>query len=229
MGNHAGTVKPAATTLAAPVAWRKARLAVEFGLVFGVLPLLYALGWVPLYMLPALWLFAGGCLIVLLHDPHFDRRKLWNRRRLLRNIAPCLPLFFLGALAIGIGTALFLPHLLFGFLLHRPRLWLAVMVFYPILSVYPQGIIYRAFLFHRYAPLFGSERALVLASMVAFAWLHIIFLNWLALGMTLCGGYLFARTYARTGSLLASNTEHALYGCWIFTIGLGRYFYNGHV
>jgi hypothetical protein len=32
-----------------------------------------------------------------------------------------------------------------------------------------------------------------------------------------------------TGSLLTSSIEHALYGCWLFTVGLGQFFYHGRV
>jgi hypothetical protein len=43
--------------------------------------------------------------------------------------------------------------------------------------------------------------------------------------MTLLGGTLFAFTYHRTRSLLACSVEHALYGCFVFTIGLEQLFY----
>ncbi|WP_234730087.1 hypothetical protein [Acidocella facilis] len=45
--------------------------------------------------------------------------------------------------------------------------------------------------------------------------------------LTLAGGWLFARSYAATRSLTFSGVEHALYGCLVFTIGLGQYFYTG--
>jgi uncharacterized protein len=64
-------------------------------------------------------------------------------------------------------------------------------------------------------------------SAVAFSFAHIIFRNPIAVGFTLIGGVLFAWRYAVTGSLLTSSFEHALYGCWMFTIGLGEYFYKG--
>lgn len=47
-------------------------------------------------------------------------------------------------------------------------MWALVIVLYPILSVYPQELIFRAFLFHRYAPLFGNGVGLVAASAAAF-------------------------------------------------------------
>ena len=100
------------------------------------------------------------------------------------------------------------------------------MALYPILSVYPQAIIYRAFVFDRYRDLFGPPWAIVLASAVAFAYVHIIFQNRLAVVLTFFGGILFAVCYLQTGSLFVSSFEHALYGCSIFTIGLGRSFYH---
>jgi membrane protease YdiL (CAAX protease family) len=103
------------------------------------------------------------------------------------------------------------------------------MLLYPVLSVYPQGIIYRSFLMHRYSPLFPSQWAMILVSAIAFAWLHIIFRNSLAIVLTFGGGLLFAWRYQSTNSLLTSSFEHALYGCWLFTLGLGQYFYHGRV
>ena len=45
--------------------------------------------------------------------------------------------------------------------------------------------------------------------------------------MTAAGGWLFARDYARHRSLTLVCLEHAAYGCVIFTVGLGRFFYSG--
>ena len=41
------------------------------------------------------------------------------------------------------------------------------------------------------------------------------------------GGVLFARTYLTSGSLAMAALEHALYGNFIFTIGLGEFFFHG--
>ena len=70
---------------------------------------------------------------------------------------------------------------------------------------------------------------MILASAAAFAFLHIIFRNGLAVALTFAGGLLFAARYAQTGSLAASTFEHALYGCWLFTVGLGQFFYHGTI
>jgi len=47
--------------------------------------------------------------------------------------------------------------------------------------------------------------------------------------VTLCilGGLLFSVTYQHTGSLLFTCLDHAIFGNFIFTIGLGQFFYHG--
>jgi membrane protease YdiL (CAAX protease family) len=68
---------------------------------------------------------------------------------------------------------------------------------------------------------------MILASAVAFSFAHIVFRNPIAVGFTLIGGLLFAWRYYVSGSLFTSSFEHALYGCWMFTVGLGEFFYRG--
>jgi membrane protease YdiL (CAAX protease family) len=101
------------------------------------------------------------------------------------------------------------------------------MLLYPLVSVYPQELLYRAFFFHRYQPLFGSGWIMLLASACAFGFVHILFANWLAVGLCFVGGLLFAFTYQKSGSLLLTCIDHALFGNFIFTIGLGQFFYHG--
>jgi uncharacterized protein len=122
---------------------------------------------------------------------------------------------------IALVTWLAFPHLFFTLPRQRPLFWAIIMVLYPLLSVWPQEMLYRSFLFHRFRPLFRSDLALILVSAIAFGFAHIIFLNWIAIAMTIAGGLLFARDYARHHSLPLTCLEHSLYGCLIFTIGLG--------
>ena len=132
--------------------------------------------------------------------------------------------------AIGVVLVLrFAPEDFLSLPRSDPRLWCLIMVLYPILSVYPRGIIYRAFLFERYRSLLGGGWGVVLSSAAAFAFVQIVFRSFLAVALTLPAGLLFAVRYWQTGSLLASSAEHALYGCAIFTIGLGRWFYHGAI
>jgi membrane protease YdiL (CAAX protease family) len=60
-----------------------------------------------------------------------------------------------------------------------------------------------------------------------FCYAHIFYLNPVAVLLTLVGGILFAHTYLKSGSLWVSSMEHALYGNFAFTIGLGYYIYSG--
>jgi membrane protease YdiL (CAAX protease family) len=131
------------------------------------------------------------------------------------------------AALLSMGLLVFAPEKIFNLPHSKTGLWLIVMVIYPFFSALPQELIYRAFFFHRYRPIFPGEGQMALASVTAFAFMHIIFGNAIAPLLTIPGGYLFCRTYARTGSLPAAAIEHAAYGDIVFTVGLGVYFYNG--
>jgi uncharacterized protein len=128
---------------------------------------------------------------------------------------------------ITLVTWVAFPHFFLGLPRQRPLFWALIMVLYPLLSVWPQEMLYRSLLFHRYRALFGRDIVLVLVSAAAFGFAHVIFLNWIAIAMTAAGGFLFARDYARHRSLPLTCLEHSLYGCLIFTVGLGRFFYTG--
>lgn len=119
------------------------------------------------------------------------------------------------------------PEWLFSFVSSHPKFWLVVMFAYPVLSVVPQGVIYRAFFRERYAALFPNPIARTLVAAACFSFCHVFFLNPWALLLTFIGGLLFWRTYEKTGSLLLANLEHALYGDLVFTIGYGAFLYHG--
>lgn len=191
-----------------------------------------------------LWVFAAGCLAVLLLDRSFDRRQLWNTRAWAQEWWRVLLRFVvLGGIAAILVAAVpadyfpsagsppknFLPEMKFGFVRENPLFWGIVMVCYPIISVYPQGIVYRAFVFHRYGMVFNRPWAIILMSAIVFAFVHIIFQNWVAPAITFIGGLLFAWTFHRTRSQFVASVEHALYGCLIITIGIGWYVYHGSI
>jgi membrane protease YdiL (CAAX protease family) len=56
---------------------------------------------------------------------------------------------------------------------------------------------------------------------VLFSLAHIFFKNTLVLILTFIGGFLFIHTYSKTKSTTLVSIEHALYGNWLFTIGMG--------
>jgi membrane protease YdiL (CAAX protease family) len=204
-------------------------LILEFLLLFVALPLIYRFSPMRIPALPLLWVVAGYALWQLLRDPRFDRARLWNLSQLPRHSGAILIIFTLVAIGLWLGVRRFAPQLEWRFVREHPGFWVVVMTAYPVLSVYPQGLLYRAFFFERYAAVFPGKWAMIVASAAAFAFLHIVFRNSLAVALTFCGGLLFAARYAQTGSLAVSSFEHALYGCWLFTVGLGQYFYHGTV
>lgn len=207
----------------------RSSLIAELVLLFIALPLGYRFSPVRIPALPLLWLISGYALFQLLRDPRFPRTRLWNASALAPHLISILVIFAASALVLWFGVHFIAPQLEWSFVRQRPGFWAIVMVAYPILSVYPQGVLYRAFFFERYAALFPGRWSMILASAAAFAFLHIILRNPLAPALTFAGGLLFAYRYAQTGSLAASSFEHAFYGCWLFTLGLGAYFYHGTV
>lgn len=204
-------------------------LIVEFVILFVALPLGYRFSPVRFPALPLLWLATAYAWWQLLRDARFNRARLWNVGVLPSRLVTILAIFAIAAFVLWLGVRWFAPHLEWSFVRQNPAFWAVVMVLYPILSVYPQGLLYRAFFFERYGELFPGKWMMIVASAAAFAFVHIIFRNWLAVGLTLGGGLLFAARYAETGSLATSSFEHALYGCWLFTVGLGQYFYHGTI
>jgi uncharacterized protein len=219
---------PAAIPAAAPANVRTARLA-EYLILFGATPLILSL---PIFAavprLPLLWIAAACALHMLWRDPAFHRRELWNSAPLGRHLPQLLALFAAGVVVVSALVHVYLPELCLTLPRLHPRFWAFVMLSYPMLSVYPQGLIYRTLILHRYRPVFqpaGAPPALLLfASAAAFATMHLLFHNWIAVAATFPGGILFARRHLDSRSLLVSSLEHTLYGCFLFTIGLGQFF-----
>jgi len=210
---------------------RRVRLWTEFALLFFALPTAFWLWPFEMRppMIPTLLVAFLVCLLVLLRDKSFDRRQLWHRDDLGRELKRVIPSFI--GLAALLAAMVFLVERdrLFGFVRENPVPYTIVMIAYPVFSVFPQELLYRTFLFHRYGPLVKSRWTLIVMSAVAFGFMHIVFENWIAPVLTLGAGFLFAWTYARTKSTLIVSIEHALYGDFIWTIGLGWYFYGGAV
>ena len=174
-----------------------------------------------------LWITFLGCVYWLKKHHNYTFKKDWNGAAVtLIHLKPMLMRF------LFFGSALFLfivwdsPERLFYLPRNKPGLWVMVMFFYPLLSVVPQEIIFRSFFLRRYAPLMPMNR-LYIVNALAFGWMHILLQNWVAIVFSGIGGYMFARTYKKSDSLALACLEHALYGCTIFTIGLGFYFYHG--
>ena len=177
-------------------------------------------------MVALLW---GGALFAygtLKRNADFSHRSEWNMAGLRAGLRPVLLRFVVLAALLALFTTVTEPDRLFALPRRSLALWALIMLLYPILSVWPQEIIFRSFFYHRYASLFGTHRHYIAASALAFGFAHIVFANWIVVVFTCIGGAMFAGTYARRRSLALACLEHALYGCFIFTIGLGWYFYG---
>lgn len=197
----------------------------EFLLLFCGVPVLILLFRDRWLTVGLLWAGAAGAF---LYSRRFNREETRCDRTVRDNIKHVLLRFVLLAPIMTAVTWMTMPESFLIFPRERPGLWILVVVLYPALSVWPQEMIYRAFIFRRYALLFGPRAGYVLASALAFGFMHIIFVNTVAVVLSVLGGLLFAGNYARSRSLALVSIEHALYGCLIFTIGLGKFFFTGY-
>lgn len=199
--------------------------ALEAVVLFIGLPLLIFWDLVPLPKISLLILVAGYCGYQLWRDPTFGR-VLFRRvspSSAGRDILIRTPIIIL---ALSLVIWLLNPNLFFAFPAERPFMWIVVMILYPILSALPQELIYRTYFFHRYGDFISLKHGPVIASAIAFSFVHIIYDNWWAVGLSFLAGLLFGTTYERTKSLFWVTVEHAIYGCIVFTLGLGSYFYE---
>jgi len=183
-----------------------------------------------------LWAAAAGALVYLWCDRGFERRRLWNARVVPGRLGVVLLRWCLlaGALLFCFGMAsgkvvfgLRFPVGLFTLPREIPWLWGLIMLAYPWVSVYPQNVVYRAFFCQRYAPILPGHWAMVGVNALLFSFGHVMFGNWVVLGLTLLGGVLFTRTYLKHGSLLLATIEHALYGGFCFSVGIGIFLLYG--
>ncbi|MDX6747434.1 CPBP family intramembrane glutamic endopeptidase [Polaribacter sp. PL03] len=111
---------------------------------------------------------------------------------------------------------------LFSVMLNKPKLWVIILLFYSLFSVYPQELLYRTFFFKRYKELFKNERLFIFINALLFSLAHLFFKNTLVILFTFIGGVLFAITFKKTKSTFLVSIEHSIYGCWLFTVGMGN-------
>lgn len=202
-------------------------LMLEFFGFFVVPPLLISLRIIPNLPIPYLLVAAVAGFLILRRNAVVRSATLFQWRGIWPQLVPVLLRDVILLILLGLAVRIFAPEFLFSLVRRQPLFWALIMLLYPLLSVYPQEFLYRAFFFQRYQPLFGSGRGMIAASSLAFSFVHIIFGNWLAVGLCCLGGLLFSLTYQRSGSLLLASIDHALFGNFIFTIGLGQFFHQG--
>ena len=203
------------------LAWRAAELVA----LFVGLPLLVRNGALPGPRLLVLAAVTAGTTWVLLRDG-LPARALWAGP-LRGEVGGLLARTAVAAAAI-LALALWLsPDRVLAMPRERPQLWLAGLVLYPLLSAWPQELLYRVFFFRRYAALFPTPASMIAASGLAFALLHLVYPNLVAPLLSLPAGLVLAWRYHRAGTVGPVWAEHAVYGLLLFTLGLGNYFYDG--
>ena len=193
---------------------------VEFLIIFIIIPILFALAfptWIKMLIGVTGFLYI---LFILLRiekktfkiAPNLNWNVFWKHT-------------FIKLIVIALITTIFVwftdKEALFNVLLNKPKLWILILFIYSSFSVYPQELIYRTFFFNRYRELFKSSGLLIFINAIVFSLGHIFFNNTLVLVLTFLGGLLFAFSYNKTKSTLLVSIEHAIYGCWLFTVGMG--------
>jgi len=113
-------------------------------------------------------------------------------------------------------------ELFFKVLLVNPKLWVLILFVYCFFSVTFQDLIYRTFFFNKYQVLFPNKKKLIIVNALVFSLAHIFLKSSLVLALTFVEGILFSVTYFRTKSTTLVCVEHAVYGFWLFTVGLGQ-------
>lgn len=209
---------------------RNPALALEFLLICVVLPTIIIVFRLAPFMFLFLW---GACTVTMMihRRYHFvEIRHLWLWEAVTWcALRPILIRWLLCCVGILLFTWLYDPDKLFRIIQQRPQIIPFLMVGYPLLSALPQEFIFCTYFFDRFKPFFQSQRAMILASALVFAYAHMLFINWIAPVFGFIAGLIFAQTYARSRSLALVTIEHGLYGNALFLIGLGWYFWHGAV
>jgi membrane protease YdiL (CAAX protease family) len=193
---------------------------IEFFIIFIILPVSFALDYQFLIKLIIGFIGFIYVIYVLLKieknrfaiAPNLNWKQFWRRT-------------FLKFVGIAFLTTLYVwlvdKENLFEVVINKPKMWVIILFVYSLLSVYPQELLYRTFFFQRYQVLFPNEKLFLFLNAIVFSLGHIFFKNALVIVLTFLGGMLFALTFKKTKSTLLVSIEHAIYGCWLFTVGMG--------
>jgi len=206
----------------------RARLWVEFTLLFIGVPVLMAATFGQYSLFLVIWVLAAVAAALLAITPGFEWRLLLKgpvlgEWRLIAGFTA-----FVALICLGFVFTL-RPDQFLAFALGNPLFWAVVMVGYPLLSALPQEVIYRSLFFERYGPLFGTRSAAILVNGAVFGFGHLFFMNWVTITLTAIGGAFMGWAYLRARSMMLAWVLHGIAGQLIFTLGLGIYFYHGMI
>lgn len=197
----------------------------EFTLFFVALPVLLALAMPPRALFPVLLAMTGVGLWLLQRTEGFHWRELTQGA--LR-LPQALAFAALVAAASGAALAIWAPGAAFGLIRARPGFYLVIVVLYPILSAFPQEVLFRALWFRRYGAILPGGWPGLLLNGAAFSLAHLMFWNGVVTVMTFAGGVIFAWVYRRQGSFRQAVLLHCIAGWVLFGMGLGIWFYLGN-
>lgn len=207
---------------------KKIFLMLEFLVLFFVIPLMAAFVLPPSLVLPGLLIFTFVGIFLLQVTPAFRWSTLSagfitiNWKLLVYFFVVCFLTLSLLAFFIDSENTYYLP-------VNSPRLWIFIMIAYPLVSVIPQELIYRPLFFIRYKSILPSGQSLVILNAICFCLIHLFYWNLLALFITFFGGLIFSQIYYKNKNFLEVVLYHSVGGCMIFTTGLGRFFYSGAI
>jgi len=212
------------------VIFKNKLLALEFFLLCVCLPSVIIAFKLAPFMFAFLWGAAAYCFIVLKFRHKGHLKALWKWEAVSwASMKPILIRWVFASIGMLGFIYFYDPERMFGMFERAPLFIPFLLIMYPILSALPQEFIFCSFFFERYKKFFTTEKSMIIASAIVFAYAHVLFINWVAPLLSLIAGLIFATTYARTKSLALVTIEHGLYGNVLFLVGLGWYFYGGAV
>jgi len=204
------------------------RLWIEFSALFVGVPLimLATFGLYPLF--PVIIGLAGVSCLLLQITPGWKWKMLWRGPVLGEwKIILIYALVTCATCVVIVQTTI--PERFLTMPYYNPGLWIMIMTLYPLVSAFPQEIIFRSLFFERYGVLFSKAWIAIAANGAVFGFGHLFYENWITITMTGIGGAIMGWAYMRNRSVLLAWVLHSLAGQILFTVGLGVYFYHGAV
>ncbi|MEA2041897.1 MAG: CPBP family intramembrane glutamic endopeptidase [Bacteroidota bacterium] len=208
----------------------KAQLWIEAVILYVALPLTFLTNFYKKFPLMLVLIILGVAVYIFLRKDKNFNTTTFTKVKVGKKTYKSMALVFILSAAIMTLMIYFIDSdKLFFLIKENPLLLILISVFYPLFSVIPQGLAYRALFFYRYGKLLPNDNIRILISGAVFSFGHILYKNPMVLIMTFGAGILFAWRYKKTNSLFASILEHALLGFWLFACGLGYFFVSGMV
>ncbi|MBK9584960.1 MAG: CPBP family intramembrane metalloprotease [Alphaproteobacteria bacterium] len=233
MQENATTYPPALSANApeeADILKSKLLLVFEFSVICLLIPTVIIAFRLARNMFLFLWGVTFFCWAVLFLTREGFWEKVWRFEAVnWQNMKTILPRWALCSIGMLIFIYFYDPARMFYIIEQRPAAIPVILFAYPLLSALPQEMIFCGYFFERFKTLFTTERMMIIASALVFAYAHVLYINWVAPLLSLVAGLIFASTYSKTKSLALVTIEHGLYGISLFLIGLGWYFYGGAV